>query len=250
MSNEKHSCSLWSVDEKCKRNRIKARGLALGLKLVYTKKKTPSWRIAITTFLHKNDLPEDLHLEGDLAIDTETLGLNNWRDRLCVLQLSNGNGDAHLVQFEQGHYDAPRLCKLLANPTTQKLFHYARFDLAVISLYLKTPITSSIFCTKIASKIARTYTDSHGLKELCRELLGLSISKQQQSSYWGADTLTKEQLDYAATDVLHLHQIRDVLTTILKREDRFDHVQQCFNFLPTRVALDLQGFGELDIFIH
>lgn len=195
-----------------------------------------------------NDLPQGFDLPGDIAIDTEAMGLNNHRDRLCVVQLSNGNGDAHLVQFQKGVYDAPNLKKLLSKPDT-KIFHFARFDVAILKHYLGIDVYP-LFCTKIASKLVRTYTDSHGLKELCRELLGQAISKQQQSSDWGANTLSKDQQEYAAADVLYLHRIRDTLKEMLLREGRLALAQKCFEFLPTRVELDLLGWPEEDIFQH
>lgn len=177
------------------------------------------------------------------------MGLSTLRDRLCVLQFSNGNGDAHLVQFEQGHYDAPHLKRLLSDASTTKIFHFARFDVNIIKHYLGIDI-GPIFCTKIASKLCRTYTDSHGLKDLCREVLGINVSKQQQSSDWGAGELTKEQQEYAAADVLHLHRLRDRLVLMLKREGRLELAHHCFAFLPWRSQLDLSGWAELDIFQH
>ncbi len=198
---------------------------------------------------HQQDLPSNLVIPGDLAIDTETMGLNTHRDRLCLLQLSNGNGDAHLVHFTDNQYACPNLRKLLLNTTATKIFHFARFDVAAIEHYLKISLTN-IFCTKIASRLARTYTDSHGLKELCRELLGVQISKQQQSSDWGNKILSKEQQEYAASDVLYLHQLRDILVTMLKRENRLSLAHTCFDFIPTRASLDLAGWHELDIFSH
>lgn len=188
-------------------------------------------------------------LSGDLAIDTEAMGLNNLRDRLCVLQFSNGNGDAYLVQFEKGQYDAPNLKRLLSDQHTTKILHYARFDMAIVKHYLGIDLPR-VFCTKIASRLCRTYTDSHGLKDLCREVLGVNVSKQQQSSDWGAGELTKEQQEYAASDVLHLHELRDKLTVMLTREGRLALAQQCFAFLPTRITLDLHGWQDIDIFAH
>ena len=204
---------------------------------------------AIVVRLYKNDIPEDLDIPGDLAIDTEAMGLNNHRDRLCVVQLSNGDGNACLVQFEKGNYAAPNLKKLLSNPDTTKIFHFARFDVAIMKHYLEIDI-APIFCTKIASKLVRTYTDSHGLKELCRELLGVGMSKQQQSSNWGADELTKDQQNYAASDVLYLHRLRDKLTEMLIREGRVELAKKCCDFMPTRVELDLGGWPDVDIFHH
>jgi ribonuclease D len=201
----------------------------------------------VVIFEHKNDLPGDIKLEGDLAIDTEALGLNNNRDRLCVLQISNGNDNIHLIKFEFGKYEAPNLKRLLSNPNTTKLFHYARFDVAIIYKYLGILI-QNLYCTKVASKIARTYAESHSLKDLCRDLLGVQISKQQGSSYWGAPSLTKDQQEYAATDVLYLHQLRDKLNDIITREHRTKLVEECFKFLPHRVVLDLEGWNDIDIF--
>jgi len=194
-------------------------------------------------------LPHNLNLKGDIAIDTEATGLNFNRDRLCVLQISNGDGNAHLVRFDPGNYDAPNLKKLLSNKEVCKIFHYARFDIGMIKKFLGINL-ENIYCTKIASRIARTYTDTHGLKDLCRELLGVNISKQQQSSYWGAPSLSKDQIDYAAGDVLHLHDIRDKLNKMLERENRRDLAFECFKFLPMRVELDLLGWGEIDIFSY
>jgi ribonuclease D len=203
----------------------------------------------MVTHYHQQDLPSNLLISGDLAIDTETMGLNTHRDRLCLLQLSNGNGDAHLVHFTDNQYACPNLKKLLSNTTSAKIFHFARFDVAAIKHYLEISLTN-IFCTKIASKLSRTYTDSHGLKELCRELLGVQISKQQQSSDWGNKILSKEQQEYAASDVLYLHQLRDILVNMLKREKRLSLAHTCFDFIPTRASLDLAGWSELDIFSH
>lgn len=184
-----------------------------------------------------------------MAIDCETMGLNPKRDRLCVVQLSNGNGDAHLVQFNE-NFDAPNLKKLLSNPKTEKIFHFGRFDLAAIQEYLGLEISSPVYCTKIASKLARTYTDRHGLKDVCKELINIEISKQQQSSNWGADTLSDEQIDYAASDVLYLHQLRDKLNEMLEVEGRMEMARKCFDFLPTRASLDLMGWADHDIFSH
>ena len=203
----------------------------------------------MTITLHEGDLPEGLDLGGVVAIDSETMGLRPERDRLCLVQLSAGDGDAHLVRFAKGQYDAPRLKALLTDPKRLKLFHYARFDIAVMKAYLGAD-TASIYCTKIASKLVRTYTDRHGLKDLCRELLSVEISKQQQSSDWGAATLSAEQLAYAASDVLYLHQLREHLNDMLKRENRMDIATACFQFLPTRADLDLIGYGDSDIFSH
>jgi len=213
--------------------------------LIYLNKKG----LHITIYLHKNDLPDDLIITGDIAIDTEAMGLINRRDRLCLVQLSDGKGDVHLVQFERGNYDAPNLKKLLSDPDTTKLFHFARFDVAIIRFYLGI-LVQPIYCTRTASKLVRTFTDKHGLKELCKELLGKDISKQQQSSYWGAEELTNEQKEYAASDVLYLHQLREFLDKMLLREGRTELAHACFNFLPTRAMLDLVGWEEIDIFAH
>lgn len=203
----------------------------------------------MTITLHKNDLPGDVTFSGPIAIDTETLGLNPLRDRLCLAQMSAGDGTAHLVQFAPGQYDAPRLNSILADPSVLKIFHFARFDVAVLSHYLGvTP--KPVYCTKIASKLTRTYTDRHGLKDICRELLGVDISKQQQSSDWAAEKLSKDQLEYAAYDVLYLHQLKEKLDMMLEREGRTDLASACFEFLPARAMLDLQGWPEEDIFAH
>lgn len=202
--------------------------------------------MAIT--LHKGDLPDGLIFGDIVAIDSETMGLDPHRDRLCLIQLSRGDGDAHLVQF--GHdYDAPNLVKLLTDPTITKLFHYGRFDIAMFDKYLGV-LTAPVFCTKIASKLTRTYTDRHGLRDLCRELLGVEISKQQQSSDWGAPELTEEQLAYAASDVLHLHQLKGIFDELLDREGRREIADACFRFLPYRARLDLLGWDEEEIFAH
>lgn len=192
-------------------------------------------------------MPKNLIKEGDVAIDTETMGLNIKRDRLCVLQLSYGDGNAYLVKFNKD-YSAPNLRKILEDKKRQKIFHFARFDMASIKYYLGVDL-DNIFCTKISSKLVRTYTDYHGLKELCRELLGVNLSKQQQSTDWGGLDLTKEQIDYAASDVLYLHRLRDILKNMLIREGRLDLAQNIFNFLHNRVDLDLGGW-EGDIFQH
>lgn len=199
--------------------------------------------------LHQNDLPEGLDLGPVAAVDSETLGLNPLRDRLCLVQLSSGDGDAHLVQFAAGRYEAPRLKALLADPKILKIFHFARFDMAAFQHWLGV-MTTPVYCTKIASKLARTYTDRHGLKDLIRELLGVEVSKQQQSSDWGAPQLSEAQLDYAATDVLHLHALREKLDAMLAREGRLDLARRCFDFLPVRAALDLAGWADVDIFAH
>jgi ribonuclease D len=199
--------------------------------------------------LHKGDLPAGLTFPNGVAIDTETLGLNPHRDRLCLVQLSSGDGAAHLVQFDGKDYSAPRLKALLADPKVLKIFHFARFDIAVLQQYLGVA-TTPIYCTKIASKLARTYTDRHGLKDLVGELLGIELSKQQQSSDWGAAKLSDSQMSYAANDVLHLHALKTKLDTMLSRECRQDLAEAAFNFLPTRARLDLAGFEEDDIFAH
>ena len=203
----------------------------------------------MTIHLHKNDLPDDVQFEGSLAIDSETLGLNPLRDRLCVVQLSSGDGTAHLVQFDGKDYSAPNLKAILADPKLVKIYHFARFDLAALYHYLGV-WAAPVFCTKIASKLTRTYTDRHGLKDLTRELISVDLSKQQQSSDWGAETLTEAQMAYAASDVLYLHQLMDVLIGRLKRENRYEIAQKAFEFLPTRAELDLAGWSESDIFAH
>lgn len=205
--------------------------------------------------LHIGDLPEGLSFPNGVAVDTETAGLHPARDRLCVVQLSAGDGDAHLVQFprpgdgERPDYAAPRLRALLADREVEKIFHFARFDLAVIQRDLGLHATP-VFCTKIASKLVRTYTDRHGLRDLCQELLSVSISKEQQSSDWGAAELTQEQVGYAASDVLHLHALRDRLKAMLEREGRMPYALASFAYLPTRAALDLAGWDSVDIFAH
>jgi ribonuclease D len=203
----------------------------------------------MTNFLHKNDLPAEINFNKSIAIDSETMGLNIIRDRLCLVQISAGNGDAHLVQFEQGKYDAPNLRRILADEKIQKIFHFARFDLAALQFYLKVEV-QNIYCTKIASRLVRTYTEAHGLKVLCEELLGVELSKKQQSSDWGNLKITEKQLEYAASDVLHLHKLQEKLDKMLEREGRAEIFKSCLKFLPTRVKLDLQGFGAGDIFSH
>ncbi len=199
--------------------------------------------------LHKGDLPAGLDLGPLIAIDSETLGLNPQRDRLCLAQLSSGDGVCHAVQFAPGDYAAPNLKRLLADPKSLKLFHYARFDVAMFRKYLGV-VTAPIYCTKIASKLVRTYTDKHGLKDIVKELLGVDLSKEQQSSDWGAPVLSEKQLAYAANDVAHLHKLKDVLDTMLAREHRAELARSCFHFLPTRAELDLAGWEETDIFAH
>ena len=203
----------------------------------------------MTVTYHRGDLPAGLSFGTSVAIDSETMGLNPWRDRLCVVQLSAGDGTAHVVQLPQGAYDAPNLKALLTDSAVTKIFHFGRFDIAVLKQYLGV-VTGPVYCTKIASKLARTYTDRHGLKDLTRELLGIEISKQQQSSDWGADALTDEQLKYAASDVLYLHRMKEKLDVMLAREGRTELAQACFEFLPTRALLDLAGWPESDIFAH
>ncbi|MGY4233027.1 ribonuclease D [Bradyrhizobium sp. USDA 4449] len=203
----------------------------------------------MTVRLHRGDLPDLSRYTGAVAIDTETMGLNPHRDRLCVVQLSPGDGSADVVQIPKGHIDAPNLKALLANPGITKIFHFARFDVAV--LYQSFGVmTGPIYCTKIASRLTRTYTDRHGLKDLVREVLNVDLSKQQQSSDWGSDSLTEPQLAYAASDVLHLHALRERLDAMLVREGRTQLAMACFDFLPTRALLDLQGWEEEDIFAH
>ncbi len=203
----------------------------------------------MTIRLHRGDLPDLGRYKGSVAIDTETMGLNPHRDRLCVVQLSPGDGTADVVQIPQGHTDAPNLKKLLGDPKVTKIFHFARFDLAALFNALGV-MPQPVYCTKIASRLTRTYTDRHGLKDLVRELLGVDLSKQQQSSDWGADTLTEAQLAYAASDVLHLHALRTRLDAMLARENRTDLARACFDFLPSRARLDLGGWEEEDIFAH
>jgi ribonuclease D len=203
----------------------------------------------MTTLVHAGDLPADRTYGDSVAIDTETLGLNPHRDRLCVVQLSGGDGSADVVQIAAGQRSAPNLQRLLADPGVKKLFHYGRFDIAVMFNAFGTMATN-IYCTKIASKLVRTYTDRHGLRDLCRELLGIDLSKQQQSSDWGAASLTEAQVAYAASDVLHLHALRARLDLLLARENRTELAQACFDFLPTRAKLDLNGWPETDIFAH
>ena len=204
----------------------------------------------MTIRFHRNDLPNLDHYQVDaVAIDTETLGLNPHRDRLCVVQISPGDGTADVIQIDAGQKRAANLVSLLRDRKVTKLFHYGRFDIAV--LYQAFGVMAEpVFCTKIASRLVRTYTDRHGLKELCSELLGVSLSKQQQSSDWAAATLSPEQLDYAASDVLYLHRLRDALKGRLERDGRMKEAEACFRFLPTRAKLDLMGWPETDIFAH
>jgi ribonuclease D len=203
----------------------------------------------LTVSLHRGDLPADWAPGPAIAIDTETLGLNPHRDRLCVVQISRGDGNADVIQILKDAPPPPNLVRVLSDPGVQKIFHFARFDVAVLFHRLGIMATP-VYCTKIASKLARTYTDRHGLKDLVRELLGVDLSKQQQSSDWAAETLSQAQLDYAASDVLHLHALKDRLDMMLAREDRTEIAQACFAFLPTRAKLDLIGWPETDIFAH
>jgi ribonuclease D len=199
--------------------------------------------------LHQHDLPEGLDLGPVVAVDTEAMGLNPHRDRLCLVQLASGAGECHLVQFRRAQYHAPNLCRLLDDPGVEKLFHFARYDVAVIRHYLGV-LCRPVYCTKLASKLARTYTDRHGLKDLCQELLGIELSKQMQSSDWGAPELSEAQLTYAAGDVLHLHEIRRRLDGMLAREGRQALAAACFAFLPDRAELDLAGWASQDVFAY
>lgn len=203
----------------------------------------------MTNKVYQNDLPDGLDLGPEVAIDCETMGLHPHRDRLCLVQLSSGNGHAHLVQIARGQTEAPNLCRLLADPNVLKLFHYGRFDIAAM-LCAFGVLTAPVYCTKIASRLIRTYTDRHGLAKLLQELLSVDISKQQQSSDWGAEKLTKAQIDYAASDVLYLHKLRDALNVMLVREGRMETAQACYDFLPMRAKLDLDGWPDTDIFAH
>jgi ribonuclease D len=203
----------------------------------------------MTVHYHRGDLPADIELSPLVAIDTETLGLSLTRDALCVVQLSCGDGDAHVVQLIRPDYDCPNLKALLADTSVEKILHFARFDVAMVERSLGVTM-APIFCTKIASKLCRTYTDRHGLKDVTRELIGVDMNKQQQSSDWGADELSKAQLEYAASDVLYLHQLRERLTMMLEREGRMEMAKACFDFLPVRARLDLAGWPDTDIFAH
>lgn len=203
----------------------------------------------MTNHLYQNDLPDGLDLGPIVAIDCETMGLNPHRDRLCVVQLSSGDGDAHLVQVAKGQTEAPNLARMLRDPEVLKLFHFGRFDIAVM-YHAFGALAAPVYCTKIASKLVRTYTDRHGLKYLLQELLDTDVSKQQQSSDWGAAQLTEAQKSYAASDVLHLHRLKAALDAMLAREGRTEIAQACFEFLPTRARLDLAGWPETDIFAH
>lgn len=204
----------------------------------------------MTNYVHQGDLPDDVTFDGDIAVDTEAMGLDHTRDRLCVVQVSDGKGDAHLVQFykDQG-YDAPNLKRLLGDPDRVKIMHYARFDLGIIKYYMDL-WAEPVFCTKIASKLVRTYTEAHGLKVLAYELLKVNLHKQQQCSDWGNEILTEEQIKYAAEDVLYLHDLRHALVLMLERESRMELAGACFSFLHHRVELDLNGWIEKDIFAH
>lgn len=203
----------------------------------------------LANHLHHNDLPDGLDLGPVVAIDCETMGLNPHRDRLCVVQLSGGGGDAYVVQIAKGQTSAPNLTALLENPAVLKLFHFGRFDIAAMYNAFGA-LAAPVYCTKIASRLVRTYTDRHGLKNLTQELIGVDISKQQQMSDWGAETLSGDQVEYAASDVLYLHRLRDELDARLAREGRSELAQACFDFLPTRAQLDLEGWPEIDIFAH
>lgn len=199
--------------------------------------------------LHRGDLPESLDLGPVVAVDCETMGLITGRDRLCLVQMSAGDGDCHLVQVARGQTSAPNLCRMLADPKVLKLFHFGRFDIAALDQAFGV-LTAPVYCTKIAAKLVRTFTDRHGLKYLLSDLLNVDISKQQQQSDWGAEELTPAQLDYAASDVLHLHRLKAALDALLAREGRTDLAQACFDFLPARARLDLAGWPEIDIFAH
>lgn len=220
--------------------KVNSKTLAPRKMILYTK--------CMTIYTYKDDIPADLDLGDVVAIDTETLGLELLRDRLCVVQLSSGDGNAHLVQFGPNNYEAPNLKKLLDNPETQKLFHFARFDVAAIEQYLGI-LVDNVYCTRTASYFARTYTDRHGLKNLCDELLGVELSKKQQSSFWGAEELTKKQKEYAANDVLFLHQLKAKLDPMLDQEGRLELAESVMRFIPTRAVLDLEGWPQ-DIFSH
>lgn len=203
----------------------------------------------MANYLYQNDLPDGLDLGSVVAIDCETMGLVPHRDRLCLVQMSGGDGNCHLVQISKGQTNAPNLCKVLQDPQILKLFHYGRFDIAAM-LNAFGAVTAPVYCTKIASKLVRTYTDRHGLRTLLQDMVGVDISKYQQQSDWGAKTLTNAQLDYAASDVLHLHKLRDAFDVMLAREGRTQMAQACFDFLPMRAQLDLAGWPDQDIFAH
>ena len=203
----------------------------------------------MSVYLHKNDLPDGLDFGSSVAVDTETQGLSLVRDKLCLVQLSAGDGDAHIVQMNRNTYEAPNLKALMENPEVTKIFHFARFDVAMMKRDLDVTI-APVFCTKIASGLVRTYTDRHGLKDLTKELINVDLSKQQQSSDWAADNLTEAQLNYAASDVLYLHQLKTILSARLIRENRYELAQACFGFLPARAQLDLEGWADIDFFSH
>lgn len=194
-------------------------------------------------------MPDNVTLNGDIAVDTEAMGLNNHRDRLCVIQISDGNGDAHIVHFPEPKFDCPNLRKVLFDSKRCKIFHFGRFDISIMHYYLKEEM-DNVFCTKIASRLVRTYTDHHGLKDLCNDLIGVKLNKQQQTSDWGAKELSDAQIEYAASDVLYLHKLRDRLTKLLERENRLDLANSCYQFLPTRANLDILGWPDVDIFHH
>ena len=203
----------------------------------------------MANYLYKGDLPDDLDMGPVVAIDCETMGLNPHRDRLCLIQMSGGDGNVHLVQVEKGQTDAPNLCRMLTDPEVLKLFHFGRFDIAAM-YHAFGALAAPVYCTKIASKMTRTFTDRHGLKYLLQDLVGVDISKQQQQSDWGAENLSDAQLDYAASDVLYLHRLKEALDEMLAREGRTELAQSCFDFLPARARLDLEGWPEIDIFAH
>ena len=203
----------------------------------------------MANYLYKGDLPDDLDMGPVVAIDCETMGLNPHRDRLCLIQMSGGDGNVHLVQVEKGQTEAPNLCRMLTDPEVLKLFHFGRFDIAAM-YHAFGALAAPIYCTKIASKMTRTFTDRHGLKYLLQDLVGVDISKQQQQSDWGAENLSDAQLDYAASDVLYLHRLKEALDEMLAREGRTELAQSCFDFLPARARLDLEGWPEIDIFAH
>ena len=210
--------------------------------------KETNVRYIISIHYYKEDLPDDVLLKGDIAVDTEAMGLNNKRDRLCTVQLSNGDGSSHIIHFSGDDYSAKNLKKLLSNKNSVKIFHFGRFDIGILNYYLGMNI-ENVFCTKLASRLARTYTDQHGLKTLCNELLGVVLSKQKQCSDWGTQELDREQLEYSARDVLYLHELRDKLTKMLKREKRYSLAEKAFAFLIYRVELDAKGWEE-DIFAY
>ena len=204
---------------------------------------------AMSISLHERDLPAAVDLGPVVAVDTEAMGLRPERDRLCLVQLASADGECHLVRFKGDEYRAPNLVRLLADPEVEKVFHFARFDVGILKRYLQV-VCRPVYCTKIASKLARTYTDRHGLKDLCQELLGIDLSKQMQSSDWGAAELSEAQLSYAANDVLHLHRLRERLDAMLEREGRHALATACFAFLPQRAELDLAGWADVDIFAY